>query len=70
MPPVKRGARRPALRTRQPVTAAVIANGPAQIDVRVSMQPDPQQILREVLAGLVERVTFHNEENGFCVLRT
>jgi exodeoxyribonuclease V alpha subunit len=28
--------------------------------------PDPS---REVLAGLVERVTFHNEENGFCVLR-
>src|SRR4051794_8271072 len=25
--------------------------------------------LTEVLAGLVERVTFHNEENGFCVLR-
>ena len=24
---------------------------------------------REVLAGLVERVTFHNAENGFCVLR-
>jgi exodeoxyribonuclease V alpha subunit len=24
---------------------------------------------REVLSGLVERVTFHNEENGFCVLR-
>jgi exodeoxyribonuclease V alpha subunit len=24
---------------------------------------------REVLAGLVERVTFHNPENGFCVLR-
>jgi exodeoxyribonuclease V alpha subunit len=23
----------------------------------------------EVLAGLVERVTFHNHENGFCVLR-
>ena len=23
-----------------------------------------------MLAGLVERVTFHNEENGFCVLRT
>ena len=23
----------------------------------------------EVLAGLVERVTFHNEDNGFCVLR-
>jgi exodeoxyribonuclease V alpha subunit len=24
---------------------------------------------REVLAGFVERVTFHNAENGFCVLR-
>ena len=24
---------------------------------------------REVLAGLVERVTFHSGENGFCVLR-
>ncbi len=23
----------------------------------------------EVLAGLVEQVTFHNDENGFCVLR-
>jgi exodeoxyribonuclease V alpha subunit len=23
----------------------------------------------EVVAGLVERVTFHNEDNGFCVLR-
>jgi exodeoxyribonuclease V alpha subunit len=24
---------------------------------------------KEVFAGLVERVTFHNEDNGFCVLR-
>jgi exodeoxyribonuclease V alpha subunit len=24
---------------------------------------------REVLAGLVERVTFHNSDNGFCVVR-
>ena len=24
---------------------------------------------REALAGLVERVTFHNAETGFCVLR-
>jgi len=23
----------------------------------------------EVLAGLVERVTFHSQESGFCVLR-
>src|SRR6266566_416982 len=33
------------------------------------MQPAPVPSDREVLAGLVERVTFHNEENGFCVLR-
>ena len=24
---------------------------------------------QEVLAGVVERVTFHNAESGFCVLR-
>jgi hypothetical protein len=24
---------------------------------------------QEVLAGIVERVTYHNAENGFCVLR-
>ena len=31
----------------------------------MSRQPDTG----EVLAGLVERVTYHNAENGFCVLR-
>ena len=30
----------------------------------------PESSDREVLAGLVERVTFHNPENGFWVLRT
>ena len=34
------------------------------------MKSDPKASSQEVLAGLVERVTFHNEENGFCVLRT
>jgi exodeoxyribonuclease V alpha subunit len=34
------------------------------------MKPEPKAAPLEVLAGLVERVTFHNEENGFCVLRT
>ena len=29
----------------------------------------PESAEREVLAGLVERVTFHNPDNGFCVLR-
>src|SRR5436853_4183150 len=32
-------------------------------------QPASTRVATEVLAGLVERVTFHNEENGFCVLR-
>jgi exodeoxyribonuclease V alpha subunit len=29
----------------------------------------PEKSPQEVLAGLVERVTYHNVENGFCVLR-
>jgi exodeoxyribonuclease V alpha subunit len=33
--------------------------------IRTSLQPDTG----EVLAGIVERVTYHNAENGFCVLR-
>jgi len=30
----------------------------------------PSAAPQEVLAGLVERATFHNEDSGFCVLRT
>ena len=42
--------------------------------VRPSKLPPEQGLgarpsTQEVLAGLVERVTFHNAENGFCVLR-
>src|SRR5712675_967201 len=33
------------------------------------MSPQPEPSAQEVLAGLVERVTYHNAENGFCVLR-
>ena len=33
------------------------------------MDTQPQPSNHEVLAGLVERVTYHNAENGFCVLR-
>src|SRR3954462_2058330 len=33
------------------------------------MKPTPEPSAQEVLAGLVERVTYHNAENGFCVLR-
>ena len=31
--------------------------------------PEPQAADLSRLAGLVERVTFHNEQNGYCVLR-
>ena len=33
------------------------------------MSAQPERSTEEVLAGLIERVTFHNAENGFCVLR-
>jgi len=33
------------------------------------MKSQPEVSTKEVLAGLVERVTYHNVENGFCVLR-
>ena len=33
------------------------------------MRPQSESRNTEVLAGLVERVTYHNSENGFCVLR-
>ena len=34
-----------------------------------SARHQPETSTQEVLAGLVERVTFHNSDNGFCVLR-
>ena len=33
------------------------------------MKTQPYPSDREVLAGLVERVTYQNAENGFCVIR-
>ena len=33
------------------------------------LNPQAERSTQEVLAGLVERVTYHNAENGFCVLR-
>src|SRR3954453_4453531 len=33
------------------------------------MKMESQQSDREVLAGLVERVTYQNADNGFCVIR-
>ena len=36
---------------------------------RTGMKQESPSSDREVLAGAVERVTFHSEESGFCVLR-
>ena len=47
---------------------AVEAVGPRS-RMTSNMKQQPQSSTQEVLAGLVERVTFHNDENGFCVLR-
>ena len=44
--------------------AVVLASEKAPM-MKAQQEPSAQ----EVLAGLVERVTFHNAENGFCVLR-
>jgi exodeoxyribonuclease V alpha subunit len=35
----------------------------------MDMKPQPESSTPEVLAGLVERVTYHNAESGFCVVR-
>jgi hypothetical protein len=39
-------------------------------DRSAHMKSTPESSTQEVLAGFVERVTFHNEDNGFYVLRT
>src|SRR5262245_66652804 len=47
---------------------SVLAHGtPPPVTGFMKIAPKPSD--HEVLAGLVERVTFHNEEHGFCVLR-
>ena len=33
-------------------------------DATIAMKPPPESSSQEVLAGLVERVTYHNAENG------
>jgi hypothetical protein len=41
----------------------------ARIAAVQTMKHPSENQTQEVLAGLVERVTYHNVENGFCVLR-
>ena len=55
-----------------PLTATLpVLAGPRQSMVTATEVVAPAATVSstEVLAGLVERVTFHNDENGFCVLR-
>src|SRR3954447_22280139 len=45
-----------------------LADGaPSRVADIVNMEPTPSD--REMLAGLVERVTYQNADNGFCVIR-
>lgn len=38
-------------------------------DRRSQLAGNPAALPREQLGGLIERVTFHNSDSGFCVLR-
>ncbi len=49
--------------------ARMLIRATKRIHLRMMMQPPRASTPTEVLADLVERVTFHNDENGFCVLR-
>jgi hypothetical protein len=51
------------------VRSISVACADLHVRLTVMMQPPRTSTPTEVLAGLVERVTFHNDENGFCVLR-
>ena len=55
-----------------PATLTCLGTGglSTSIDDPMNVKPHPTALNQEVLAGLVERVTYHNVENGFCVLRT
>src|SRR5215207_11520673 len=55
-----------------PVTSkcrGIGARSAETINATIDMKAQPESSTQEVLAGLVERVTYHNAENGFCVLR-
>ena len=51
------------------VAFAILTDEPNELVATIDMKPQPQSSTQEVLAGLIERVTYHNSENGFCVLR-
>src|SRR5467141_4939829 len=78
----ERGIRKTTSLTRTPPDRVAQTSGPATSicheigvpsaeadDTMIDMKPQQEPSTQEVLAGLVERVTFHNDDNGFCVLR-
>src|ERR1700730_10578313 len=78
----ERGIRKTTSLTRTPPDRVAQTSGPATSicheigvpsaeadDTTIDMKPQQDPSTQEVLAGLVERVTFHNDDNGFCVLR-
>jgi hypothetical protein len=50
--------------------AYVAIEGVAFTPYGPGMKPQPNSSTQEVLAGLVERITYHNAENGFCVIKS
>ncbi|HYN61341.1 MAG TPA: helix-hairpin-helix domain-containing protein, partial [Rubrivivax sp.] len=63
----------PSTAVRQPTERPRPLLGPARDQARHRLQPAmttaPSLPSMEQLSGLVERVTFHNADSGFCVLR-
>ena len=55
--------------TSRNISLGWLAVSGTQGDVAIQMKSQPQPTTQEVLAGPVERVTFHNDDSGFCVLR-
>src|SRR5580693_3494906 len=62
-------ARCPAPMIRRRCDSTDVAPRDKTDDPAIRMKSNLEPSTHEVLAGLVERVTFHNAENGFCVLR-
>jgi hypothetical protein len=60
-----------ALRPRTPWEVRPILVAPHKLLVHHTGMPEAPRTNTptEILAGLVDRVTFHNAENGLCVLR-
>src|SRR5216683_6877381 len=69
-PPMPHGAHAQARADRHGWGRSIsVACADLHVHPTAMVQPPRTSTPTEVLAGLVERVTFHNAENGFCVLR-